>query len=341
MNIIPVILAGGKGERFWPLSREKRPKQSLALTSEKALIHETYDRLKEFSDFCIVANKNLCNSFKTILPSSVKYIEEPMGRDTCAAIGYAAAYLSNMYQDCVMIIEPADSYHKDLITYNADMKKACDFATHQNVIVLMGIKPTHPHTGLGYIKTGIHLFENINTVDKFVEKPNLALAKKYVNDETFLWNSGKFIAKASVVLLEIQEHMPKLYQQLMKIKESNFDEKIVFELFPQMEKKSFDIGVLEKSRKAAVLTSTMDWDDVGDFNAITRIQKPDEAGNYIKGLSKTIESKGNIVVSEKLVALIGVEDLLIVDTPDALLVCRKDRSQDIKKLVQELDEKYK
>jgi len=342
MKRIPVVLAGGKGERFWPLSREDKPKQLLSLITKKPLILETYERLKVFDDFYVVANKKLCDAFKALLPTQINYIVEPIGRNTAPAIGYACMYLSAKYDDCIVIIEPADAYHIDLDNYTQVMIEACDYAADNAAIIMIGISPSHPHTGYGYVRIGNHIKGSIFSVRSFNEKPDIETARRFLEAGNYCWDAGKFIAKCSVLIDEIKLQLPEIYDHLVAIRDSNFDEEVIKNEFNQIEKISIDVGIMEKSDKLAILKSSMDWDDVGDFNSIARIRKdPDLKGNYTLGNIKAISSSSNIVISEKLVALIGVNDLIVVDTSDALLVCSRDKSQEIKKLVKCLEQKYK
>jgi mannose-1-phosphate guanylyltransferase len=341
MKIIPVILAGGKGERFWPLSRIVNPKQSLKLISEDPLILDTFNRLKTFTDFAVIANANLCQDFRKILPNHVTYIEEPMARNTASAIGLACISLMERFGDCIAFFETADHYYKDPIHYLNDIFKACAFAEQSNKIVLIGIVPTEPHTGYGYIKNGSQLSGQIYEVKSFKEKPTLNVAKQYLQEGGYLWNSGMFIAKCSVLLQEIHTNLPDLYSRLLAIKKSGFDPKILQSEFEAAPKVSIDYGVMEKSQNTAVLNSMMDWDDIGDFNAMARILPLDDDGNLSKGKLCAIDSQNNIIISEKLVGLIGVKNLVIVETPDAILICDKTETQKIRQLVQQLDSKYK
>ena len=339
MKIVPVILAGGKGERFWPLSTPENPKQCLPLVSDQPMIVDTYNRLKKFDDFFIVANSNLCNKFRILLPESVNYIEEPFARITAPASGLACITLLQKYGDCIVFFETADHYYEEISHYITDINNACAFAAEHDKIVLIGITPKNPHTGYGYIKNGSQVESDIFLVDSFKEKPDLTTAQKYVKEGKYSWNSGMFIGKVSVILKEISKSLPSLFSGLQKIKESNFSQDILDEEFNKFEKISIDYGVLERSNKTAVLQSTMSWDDIGDFNAVSRILKPNSEGNFSKKPIQTLDAHGNIVISNKLVALIDVDDLIVVDTKDALLICKRTESQKIREIVKSLSQK--
>lgn len=343
MKKIPVILAGGKGERFWPLSRAKNPKQILSLMSDEPMILETYKRLASFDNFYVIANNALCDSFRPILPDEVGYIVEPIARNTAPAIGLACAFLQKKYGDCVVFFETADHFYQNPEEYLNIVRKACEFAEKDDKIVLIGIKPDSPHTGYGYIEQGDFIGDIFYSVRKFKEKPDYDTAASYLEKGTFSWNSGMFIAKTSVLLDEISKWLPQLGKILSQLQEINFQEPKLSEIFQQAPKISIDNGVMEKSDQTVLLKADLQWDDIGDFNAIARHFKEDENGNVIrgKGTLKTLESSDNIVVSDKLVALIGIENLVVVETDDVLLICDRKETQKIKKIVSKIDEKYK
>lgn len=337
MKIIPVILAGGKGERFWPLSTPENPKQCLPLVSDQPMIVDTYNRLKDFDEFFIVANSFLCDKFRKILPERVEYIEEPSPRNTAPAIGLTCISLLHKYGDCIVFFETADHYYQDISHYIKDIKNACTFSLTHDKIVLIGITPKNPHTGYGYIERGERVENDFFYVNIFKEKPDLITAQKYVEDGKYTWNSGMFIGKCSVILNEIEKNMPSLYSGLQEISKGKFTQEILTEEFNKFEKISFDYGVLERSKETIVLQSTMPWDDIGDFNAVARILKPDSKGNISKKPIHSLDAHGNIVISDRLVALIDVDDLIIVDTKEELLICKRSASQKIREIVKSLD----
>lgn len=340
MKIIPVILAGGRGERFWPLSRITKPKQSLALMSEKPMILETYERLQTFDEFFVIANQILCESFKSVLPAKVQYIVEPVARNTAPAIGLACAYLWEKYGECIVFFETADHYYENPTNYRQEINKACDFAMKSDKIVLIGINPDHPHTGYGYIEQGDHIEGDFYEVHQFKEKPNIQQAENYLKSGTFSWNSGMFIAKVSVLLREIGTYIPELEKILTQLRTTDFNTEVLTELFPQAPKISIDYGVMEKSSHTVLLHSSIQWDDIGDFNAISRHFPTDGENNVYHAKTMSIQSKNNIVMSDKLVSLIGIENLVIIDTEDALLVCHRDETQKIRDIVKKLEKKY-
>ncbi len=340
MKIIPLILAGGSGKRFWPLSREKKPKQSLALFSEKPMIVETYERLANFDEFAIVANGFLNQEFAKLLPNDVIFIDEPEPRNTAPAIALAVAKLFHQFGDFIVFIETADHYYKDPDEYIQEIKKVCAYAEQNDQIILVGIQPTEPHTGYGYIKQGQHVTDGFYTVESFKEKPDLQTAKLYLADGEYSWNSGMFISKASVLLAEIKKLLPNVQEILDQIIQHNFAATAIKGFFPQAQKISIDYGVMEKSSNIAVLPSKMHWDDIGDFNALARVRESDEDGNVSNTELHTLDSHGNIVIGDKMVALIGVDNLIVVQTEDVLFVGDRKESQNIKELLKKVDKKY-
>ncbi len=340
MKIVSLILAGGSSERFWPLSRISKPKQCLRILSNKTLIEETYLRLKNFGEFAIVANSDLCNIFKSILPSNVLYIEEPFKRNTAPAIALACKKIIDTFGECIIFVETVDHFYESVEIYINTIKKACDYAQNHDQIILIGIKPTNPHIGYGYIQNDGLIKEDFYKIKSFKEKPNLEMAQKYLLDPSYSWNSGMLVAKSSIILNEFKNHLPNIYECIINSK-NDYDEKKTFEdKFTEIEKISMDHGILEKSSNIVVLKTNMHWDDIGEFNAIPRIKKISDSKNYFENEVISLNSNKNIVLSKKLVALIDIDDLIVVDTKDALLICKRDQTHKIKELLKSLDEKY-
>lgn len=333
-----VIMAGGKGERFWPYSRDDNPKQCLRIISKKTMVEDTIDRLKpiiEKKDIHIIANKELSEKIKEYAPN-VNYVIEPMRRNTAAAIGLAAI---NLDEDDIMFVETTDHVYKDNKDYLNHVKKAAEIA-EKGRIVLIGIKPTHPHTGLGYIEKGGVLGKgDIDTyqVSGFKEKPDLNTAKDYIKSGKYLWNSGMFISKVSVMLDAIRNDMPELHKALINIKKSP---ESIKEEFEKLESVSIDYGIMEKNKELAVIEADMHWDDIGDWLAMERFHEKDKDGNTIQAENVAIDTKNSIIFGDKLVATLGIEDLVVVTTKDAVLVCKKDRAQELKSLVKKLPKEY-
>jgi mannose-1-phosphate guanylyltransferase len=336
-------MAGGKGERFWPLSRISMPKQCLKIVTKKSIIEDTVDRLKPLipsSRIFVSTNYDLHKHIKKVLPN-VNYVLEPVGKDTAACIGLSCMEIMRKYGDCVIFVETSDHIYKDNGKYLDHIKSAYEMAKKDN-IVLIGIKPTFPNTGFGYIKQGKQLKDGkfkFYEVGEFKEKPDLKKAKQFVSSGDYLWNSGMFVFKPSVMLEEIKKYMPKLYSGLMVIKNSRFDQSVKKNVFDSLDKVSVDFGIMEKSDKTVLLRGDFSWDDVGDWKLLESVHDKDKDGNVVFGNSFALNSKGNIVYNSKdgkIIALCNVNDLIVVDTDDALLVCPKKDAQKVKDLVHEI-----
>ncbi len=347
-NAYIVIMAGGSGTRFWPLSREAMPKQLLRIDGGKSLIQHTIARVRPFiqSDHIhIVTNKSQAEQIKYQVPELNKdnFIIEPAAKNTAAAVGLAAVYLNKKDADSVMGILPADHVIKNDERFLETMKGAFS-AAEKGYLVTIGIKPVRPETAYGYIHAGessdLDEKSGIFNVDRFAEKPDIETAKQYVADGHFFWNSGMFVWKTSVIISEIERHMPLLGEGLKEIKSSigSSDETLVVNrIFEGLESVSIDYGVMEKSDKVVVIPADLGWSDVGSWTAIDDISAKDERGNVIVGNVVDVESRDSIIyASNRLVATAGLSDLVVVDTEDATLVCHKDRAQDVKKIVEEL-----
>jgi mannose-1-phosphate guanylyltransferase len=261
-------------------------------------------------------------------------------RNTAACIGLSAMKIYEQDKDAVMIIETADHVYQDVEAYIRHLRAGIE-AAKDNKIILIGIKPTFPHTGFGYIHQGQLLFEqegiNIYRIMEFREKPELKTAKEFLESKEYLWNSGIFISKAETMLNAIRDYMPHLYNSLMKIKDANFEESVIREEFESLESISIDYGVMEKAGNKAVIRGEFSWDDIGDWKAMDRILAKDRQGNVISG-----EHVGNaenciIIGSKAMIETDSVHDLIIVDTKDCLLVCAKERHNEVKKIVEMLE----
>ncbi len=331
-----VIMAGGSGTRFWPKSRKNIPKQCIKITSDKPMIVETVERLKPIADdIYISTGTHLEKPIKEILPD-VKYVIEPMPKNTAACIGLSAISMQDPEE--VMIIETADHAYSDEEAYLAHLKAGISSAEKGN-IVLIGIKPTSAHTGFGYIHQGDKIKdENIEIyeIEDFREKPDSRTAKEFLESGDYLWNSGIFISKAGTMLQAIEKHMPELYTALMKIKDSNFDQNTLHQEFKDLESISIDHGIMEKADNTVVVRGEFPWDDVGDWSAMERIHEKDEKNNIILADHKGNARNCIIIGDEKPIETDDIEDTIIVDTKDCLLVCSKDRTQEVKKIVEKL-----
>jgi mannose-1-phosphate guanylyltransferase len=344
MKRIALILAGGKGERFWPLTRIATPKQLLPLTSTNPMIVETYNRLAGFDAFFVIANQTLCDAFRPILPPTARYIMEPEPRNTAPAIGLACAEIFRTYGDCIIFIETADHFYANPQLYLDDANLACNFAEKSDRIILIGIQPTWAHTGYGYIQIGDPFEGPFFHVAAFKEKPDRSTAQSYLLTGKYVWNAGVYVGKSSVFLEEIHTYLPRLGDFLDFIRNNAADPKEIAEKFHQTENISIDYGVYEKSGRLAVMKSGMPWEDIGDFNSLKHVLQCDLQGNFLKTESLPIaalDSNDNIIISEKKVALIGIKDVAIIETPDVLLICKRSDTQKIKNLLPLVEDQYR
>ncbi|MBQ8078382.1 MAG: mannose-1-phosphate guanylyltransferase [Oscillospiraceae bacterium] len=350
MKITAVIMAGGKGERFWPKSRTSCPKQFLSLTSDgETMIQKTVRRLTPMvaqEDVYIVTNAAYMGLIAEQLPDvpAENIIAEPAPRNTAPCIGLAAGIIRKKYGDAIMLVLPSDHLIHSVDMYLDTLRRAAIAAEDGTNLVTLGITPTYPETGYGYIKyvrgssrSGVY------DVERFVEKPDLNTAKDYLREGCYLWNSGMFIWKASSILKNIAELMPDLDAGLAPIADAYatpaFDS-VLREQFPQLPAQSIDFGIMEHARNIRTIPGSFGWDDVGSWLALERINHTDDRGNYFDGDIVDVDTKSCTVVgsSKRTVAVLGLEDLVIVDTPDALLVCDKNSTQDIKKILAALRE---
>lgn len=341
-------MAGGGGTRFWPASRQKTPKQLLNLTGNDLMINETINRVSKVVDqnkIFIVTNSAQADKMFEVTPNFIgksHILSEPSARNTAACIGYAAIEILKKYGDGVMCIFPADHYIKDENSFAKIFNEAINTAMTSEKLVTIGIMPSFPSTGYGYIK--YHKSDiMVKDVIEFVEKPDLNTAKRYIESGEYAWNSGMFIWKASTILDNFKRYLPEIYICLDQIAESigTENEKAVIErIYPVIPSVSIDYGIMEKSSDVVVLTGEFGWNDVGSWDTMDALYNADQDGNIICGDQINIETKNCISVSKgRLIATIGVEDLIIVETEDALLVCSRNKAQNVKEVVDLLKEK--
>jgi len=357
LHMYAVIMAGGSGTRFWPLSREKMPKQLLKIGGEDTLICETVSRVSpliKFEDIFIVTNQSLADTINYQLTSKFdrswdgNFILEPEAKNTAPALGLAALHLERLDPESVMVVLSADHSIRKADEFLSLLRNA-DEAARQDYLVTFGIKPDRPETGYGYIKAGEKITTedsrgqgtgDIHKVETFVEKPDIETAKGYLKDGRYYWNSGIFVWKTKTLLSEIEKRQPSLYNGLLKIRNvigTSQEADVIREVFKGLNSISIDYAVMEKTDHAAVIIADIGWSDVGSWTALDDVSERDAAGNIITGNVIDIGSRDSIIYAEKrLVATIGLKDTVVVDTPDATLVCSKDRAQDVKKIVDEL-----
>lgn len=353
-RVFQVIMAGGSGTRFWPASRVSNPKQFLALVSDRPLIREAFDRAAAFSnagDVYIAAGLSHRDKVLETLPGldPSHYIAEPCARNTAPCIGLAALRLSAIDPAGVMIVSPADHVYGDPSELYRCLGLAVESARRQDVLVTLGIKPTRAETGYGYIEVGSDTGPDVMRVERFVEKPDAETAERYLRSGRHLWNSGVFVWRTEVILEAIRRHVPDLWRGLKTIEKAlggSDEDSVIREVFESLNAESIDYAVLEKEKEVLVVPTDPGWSDVGSWDAVAELRSADPARTVIakepgyQGEVVTIDSEGCFVVpsaeSGRAIALIGVKDLVVVDTGDALLVCRKGASQSVREVVKEL-----
>ncbi|WP_310485123.1 sugar phosphate nucleotidyltransferase [Chamaesiphon sp. VAR_48_metabat_403] len=342
-KFVPVILAGGKGERFWPLSRKQRPKQFLCLDgSGESLIQATANRLLpivgDWDDIWVITSQLLETGVQEQLPSlpAANLLAEPEGRDTAAAVAWASLEVAKRYGDDVVIgFFPADAWIADAAAFAKTIAAAVELAHTQGAIVTLGINPTFPSIGYGYIQQGESSgeYQQLQTyrVDRFTEKPDLATAKDFIASGNYTWNSGIFIFKAKTAIAELQIYSPELMQLLIETGVS---------IYPTLPKISIDYALMEKTKLTHVIPADFGWDDLGDWNAIERLMKGDninvELANHV-----CIDTKGSVLYAsnpDEVVVTIGLEDVVVVRDGDVTLIVAKDRTQEIKQIVNKIKE---
>lgn len=336
-----IILAGGSGSRLWPLSRELYPKQLLNLVSNESLLQTTFERL----NYCM-PKENIISTTNTKHVANVRMqlseltenpiiLGEPVAKNTAPAIVLATKYIiQKSASDPIILAVPSDLLIKDNEKFVSTIKKGEKLA-QEGYIVTFGIKPDYPETGYGYIDTAEKIGDGFK-VKKFVEKPNLETAKEYLKQDTFYWNSGIFMFKASTILNETIKHAPEIAKvsEEFDFSESN---QIPFINFDKMPNISIDYAVMEKSDNIALVKLESDWYDIGSWQAIYNVSKKDENGNVFVGHVLDQNSKNSFVyASSKLVTTIGLEDTVIVETEDAILACKKDKTQEVKQIYETL-----
>ena len=349
MNTYGIIMAGGGGTRFWPLSRKETPKQLLNLSGKELMINETIDRITSVipkKDIFIVTNHSQVGKMEEATKTRIQkehILSEPAARNTAACIGYAAMEIIKKYGDGIMCIFPADHFIKDELTFSKTLVSAIKVAEDEDKLVTMGITPTFPSTGYGYIK-----YDKADTegeayrVLEFKEKPNEETAKKYVESGEYAWNSGMFVWKASTILKYFKKLLPDIYENL-KIMGDAMDtleeENVISRIYPNIRSISIDYGIMEKADDVVVIPAEFGWSDVGSWDNLGVLYEADDNGNIVHGNHIGVDTKNSVIYAKnKLIATIDVENVVVVETGDTILVCKKDRSQDVRKIVDILKE---
>lgn len=350
-NLYAVIIAGGSGTRFWPLSREDTPKQLLSIGGKETLIQSTVSRVSPIvplEHIYIVTNQKQMESINlqllalTDISWDAHFIVEPEAKNTAPAVGLAAIYLKNLDPKAIMVVLPSDHIIKDNDKFCSALLLAAETAS-KGYLVTIGIKPDKPETGYGYIKCGGKIKKGIYNVDEFKEKPDKDTAVRYIKEGNYYWNSGMFIWKAEVILSAIKKHMPELYEGLVKIEKtigSEKEGKTLKSVFSKLQPESIDYGVIEKAKNVAIVPAEMGWSDVGSWHALEYLLPLDSNNNVKQGNVISIDNKNSILYcSKRVVGTIGLEDMIVVDTADATLICPKNRAQEVRKIVNILKER--
>lgn len=349
-EIYALIMAGGSGCRLWPLSREMCPKQLLKICNDKTLFQSTFLRLEK-----VLSPKNILTLTNVKLASDVKaqlkelskeaslsdVLTEPMGKNTAPSIGLGVYWILKQLSDSVdpvILVTPADHTVANESSFAQSLEQGLNLA-NDGYIVTFGAKAERPDTGFGYIKTSAAVSSNGLRVDEFKEKPDFKTAQEYVNSENYFWNCGIFMFKASVILEEFKKFAPDIINILDKAKIDNSVPSIPYNDFEKMPDISIDYAVMEKSDKIALVPLDCGWSDLGSWQAIFDNCDKDDNGNYIKGNVIDVDSKNSMIFStSKLVTTIGLEDVVLIETEDAILACNKNKTQDVKKVYSQLKE---
>jgi mannose-1-phosphate guanylyltransferase len=342
-----VVMAGGSGTRFWPLSRHARPKQFLKLNGERTLLQQTFDRCQGLIDprrTWVVTNHSQAGETRRQAPElpAEQVLVEPCGRNTAPCIGLAAIHLLREDPDAVMAVMPADHVIQPAEQFRQGLQQGAELVRQDpERLVLFGVRPTYPATGFGYIELGERDESGVVPVASFREKPDVSTAEQYLQQGRYLWNCGIFLWRADTILQELQRHEPELHAGLMRLREAldtPLREAAIADEFPKLKSISIDYAVLERARNVCVIEAPFEWDDVGSWEAMARLNGVDGAGNTLSGPHCAVDNRGCIVHSsdDHLIATIDVEDLLIVHTPDATLVARRGDEQSLRRLIDEL-----
>ena len=338
-------MAGGGGTRFWPLSRQATPKQLLNLSGKDLMVNEAIDRLAKTAaseDIFIVTNETQVAKMLKATKGRVKrnhILSEPSARNTAACVGYAAMEILKKYGDGIMVITPSDAYIKNEEEFTRVLGVAVKAAEEKDALVTVGITPTFAATGYGYIKFQ-KSSEEVLKVLEFKEKPDEETAKKYVESGEYAWNSGMFIWKASTILKNFEQFLPSIYKDLQKIgKVMGTDDEydVIDKIYPKIESISIDYGIMEKSQDVYVVPGEFGWNDVGSFDMMGVLHEADGDGNIKIGDQINVDTKNCITYSSgRLIATIGLDNVVVIETEDAVLVCDKNKVQDVKKVVEQL-----
>jgi len=349
MKIIPVILSGGTGSRLWPLSRAAYPKQLLNLTGSESLIQQTVKRVKGIPSATapvIVCNERhrflIAEQLQQIGVEALDIILEPVGRNTAPAIAVAALRVMQDFQDALLLVLPADHLIGDVEKFYKTIEKGSK-AAYEGKLVTFGIVPSKPETGYGYIRRGNELDDGLYKLKEFVEKPDLETAKKYLESGEYLWNSGMFLFRPQTYINELEKFQPQMTQCCQKALENAIKDldflRLERDAFKKCPSDSIDYAVMEKTKEAIVVELDSSWSDIGSWNALWEVGEKDNANNVVRGDVIAQDVSESLLISQKrLLAVLGVKDIVAIETPDAVLIANRFHSQEIKKIVSFLKE---
>lgn len=343
MNTYALIMAGGQGTRLWPQSRVHTPKQLWEIVQGRSILQDTVDRIAPLiaPDHVMVITgeclfQPICDQLPNVPARNI--LREPVGRNTAPCVGLAALYIDD--PEACMVVLPSDHVIPNQPEFRRVLAVALQLAAAGENLATFGIKPTRPETGFGYIQRGHAIQPEVYTVLKFTEKPDHDTARQFVASGEYYWNSGMFVWKVGTLLTMIERHLPHLHRGLMRIKAalgSPEETRIIAEVFPELQSISIDYGIMEKAETTYVVPGDFGWNDVGSWAALEEVWEADHDQNTCRGQVVTLNSHHNIAYSsDGLIALIGVENLVVVRTAQAVLVCAKDQSQRVKDLVEKL-----
>ena len=347
LNLIPLVISGGSGTRLWPLSRKQRPKQFLPVIGDLTLFQSTLLRLQDIADIeptLVVCNEShrymVAEQLRELNLENQGIILEPFGRNTAPAIALAALYLKQQNKDAHLLVLPADHVITDIEAFYEAISSAVSISS-DGYLATFGIRPNKPETGYGYIRKGQGINNNAFLVSAFVEKPDITTAKKYLDEGDFLWNSGMFLFKASRYLEELEKFYPSILDTCIKALPEDCKKNFIFvneKEFSNCIDISIDYAVMEKADSAAVIPLNAGWNDVGAWSSVWEVGTKDQDGNVLRGDTLLHNAHRNLVYTEqRLVTLVGVDNLVVVDTKDATLVAHRDKVQDVKKIVDQLN----
>lgn len=350
-----IVLAGGAGTRFWPLSRRERPKQLVELWGDQTMLEATVDRLRTASPegpVVVVCGEHLLDQTRAVLDdtSDVQFLVEPAPRDTLPAIALAAVQAIENVGDEPTAVFPADHYIAEVDEFAACLT-AAEREARNGRIVTLGIEPSRPETGYGYIHFDPEtpLADepgriSAHPVESFVEKPEREVAERYVRSGEYLWNAGMFCFQPSTLFAEIERQLPEMYERIREIREAwHTDDRkaVIAEAFDEIQSISIDYGIMEGARDVAVVPAPFTWSDVGHWAALDEVRESDEAGNVVDADAVLSETSNSVIYStddDRTIAAVDVDDLVVVDTDDALLIVPRDRAQRVRDLVDRLEE---